>query len=100
MSATVRPAWLDLIVIERGTKPADRQVFVATCREILLLEDVDGDDRCDRQTRLVWLDTKGTTRTTAWRDSPSIPWENSSSASAKTWGTVRHSLPRRAGPAA
>lgn len=59
MSVTVRPAWLDPIVIERGTKPADRQVFVATRREILLLEDIDGDDRCDRQTRLVWLDTKG-----------------------------------------
>ncbi|AMV21399.1 PVC-type heme-binding CxxCH protein [Planctomyces sp. SH-PL14] len=59
MSVAVRPAWLDPIVVEAGTKPADRQVFVATRREILLLEDVDGDDRCDRQTRLVWLDTKG-----------------------------------------
>lgn len=59
MSVAVRPAWLDPIVVEAGTKPADRQVFVATRREILLLEDVDGDDRCDHQTRLVWLDTKG-----------------------------------------
>lgn len=59
MSVAVRPAWLDPIAIEAGTKPADRQVFVATRREILLLEDIDGDDRCDRQTRLVWLDTKG-----------------------------------------
>lgn len=59
MSVAVRPTWLAPIVIDPGMKPADRQVFVATRREILLLEDTDGDDKCDRQTRLVWLETKG-----------------------------------------
>ncbi len=35
------------------------QVFLATRREILLLEDLDGDDVCDRQTVLARLETKG-----------------------------------------
>jgi putative membrane-bound dehydrogenase-like protein len=35
------------------------QVFLATRKTIFLLEDLDGDDICDRQTELAWLDTPG-----------------------------------------
>jgi len=59
MSVAVRPTWLDPIRLDDAAAPAQRQVFVATRRELLLLEDTDNDDRCDRQTRLAWLDTRG-----------------------------------------
>ena len=59
MSVAVRPSWLPPVVVDKEAKPAVQQVFVATRREILLLEDLDGDDRSDRQTKLVWLETKG-----------------------------------------
>ncbi len=35
------------------------QVFLATRKEVLLLEDTDGDDVCDRRTTLAHLDTAG-----------------------------------------
>ncbi|REJ84652.1 MAG: hypothetical protein DWQ34_10725 [Planctomycetota bacterium] len=76
MSVAVRPVWMDRVLVEsRETSiESDRrseespstldsrpspQVFLATRREILLLEDTDGDDQCDRQTVLVRLETEG-----------------------------------------
>lgn len=59
MSVAVRPAWIAPVRVDDKISPAERQVFVATRREILLLEDTDNDDRCDRQTRLAWLETRG-----------------------------------------
>jgi putative membrane-bound dehydrogenase-like protein len=63
MSVAVRPVWLDAVSFDENDKPEDlkkrRQVFFATRREILLLEDTDGDDQCDKQTSLVHLDTEG-----------------------------------------
>ncbi|MEZ5943441.1 MAG: c-type cytochrome [Planctomycetaceae bacterium] len=65
MSIAVRPVWMDVIRLESDDVDAAKnpephtQVFLATRREILLLEDIDGDDVCDRQTRLAWLETEG-----------------------------------------
>ncbi len=65
MSVAVRPAWIDPVQPwskdrqASVAKPARTQVFLATRREILLLEDLDGDDVCDTQTRLAWLETEG-----------------------------------------
>lgn len=42
-----------------GDRDAVTQVFLATRREIMLLEDLDGDDACDRQTTLIRLETEG-----------------------------------------
>ena len=73
MSVAVRPVWMDEVKVE-GQRSSDEgdgrspstldprpstQVFLATRREILLLEDIDGDDVCDRQTVLVRLETEG-----------------------------------------
>lgn len=84
MSVAVRPVWLD--EVRRGTRDEgsakdsgarvqsseksnppstlspDRsgtQVFLATRRAIYLLEDLDGDYVCDKQTELAWLETTG-----------------------------------------
>jgi putative membrane-bound dehydrogenase-like protein len=59
MSVACRPVWMEPIQLDANHKPGKTQVFVATRREILLLEDHDGDDVCDAQTRLAWLDTRG-----------------------------------------
>ena len=63
MSVAVKPVWLDPILYSNEKLPGDigapTQVFIATRREILLLEDTDGDDQCDKQTRLVHLETEG-----------------------------------------
>lgn len=63
MSVAVKPVWLDPILYDSEKLPGDiglpTQVFLATRNEILLLEDTDGDDKCDKQTRLVHLETKG-----------------------------------------
>ncbi len=63
MSVAVRPVWLDPVSFsaeeDKTTLAKRTQVFLATRKEILLLEDTDGDDVCDKQTRLVHLDTEG-----------------------------------------
>lgn len=63
MSVAARPIWLDPISFSDEDKPEElktrTQVYLATRREILLLEDTDGDDQCDNQTRLVHLETEG-----------------------------------------
>ncbi|MBD3673591.1 MAG: c-type cytochrome [Planctomycetaceae bacterium] len=63
MSVAARPIWLDPISFSEDDNPDElkqrTQVFLATRREILLLEDTDGDDQCDQQTRLVHLETEG-----------------------------------------
>jgi putative membrane-bound dehydrogenase-like protein len=61
MSVAVRPDWLPPVVLAKGdTLPAKaQQVYVATRNTVMLLEDLDGDDVCDRQTKLFELETKG-----------------------------------------
>ena len=63
MSIASRPIWLDPISFSKDDKPEElkqrTQVYLATRREVLLLEDTDGDNQCDKQTRLVHLDTEG-----------------------------------------
>ncbi|HUG17706.1 MAG TPA: hypothetical protein VMM56_01940, partial [Planctomycetaceae bacterium] len=63
MSVAVKPVWLDPVLYSDEKLPGDigppTQVFLATRNEILLLEDTDGDDKCDKQTRLVHLETEG-----------------------------------------
>ncbi|MEW4531014.1 PVC-type heme-binding CxxCH protein [Maioricimonas sp. JC845] len=58
MSVAFRPPWIDPVALDTDDVPA-QQVFLATRAEILLLEDLDGDDVCDRRTRLVHLETDG-----------------------------------------
>jgi putative membrane-bound dehydrogenase-like protein len=71
MSVAARPVWMEPVqspaLKDEGkdavpSPPDSRpltQIFLATRREILLLEDTNGDDVCDRQTPLVHLETKG-----------------------------------------
>ncbi|QDU38697.1 Cytochrome c [Maioricimonas rarisocia] len=59
MSVAVRPPWIDPVELPGHDDPGRQQVFLATRAEILLLEDLDGDDGCDRRTRLVHLETDG-----------------------------------------
>jgi hypothetical protein len=74
MSVAVRPVWMDVVEVgdrDQGTGESDaqpaadsapsapHQIFLATRREILLLEDTNGDDVCDRQTVLAHLETAG-----------------------------------------
>ncbi|MFG0331993.1 MAG: PVC-type heme-binding CxxCH protein [Maioricimonas sp. JB049] len=59
MSVAVRPPWIQPVRLAGQDKSAAQQVFLATRDEILLLEDLDGDDVCDRRTRLVHLETDG-----------------------------------------
>ena len=72
MSVVVRPSWFPQVQINEKTgkpeeiRPDDKRwsskgvaVYVATRREILLLEDLDGDLKVDRRTRIVQLDSKG-----------------------------------------
>ena len=65
MSVAVRPVWMDSVWVEgqgsqvQSDNSESTQVFLATRGEILLLEDTDGDDVCDRQTTLVHLETEG-----------------------------------------
>ena len=73
MSVAVRPVWMGVVKVEDGGLRIEDggegagaagdaeplQVFVATRREILLLEDTNGDDVCDRRTVLAHLETEG-----------------------------------------
>jgi putative membrane-bound dehydrogenase-like protein len=71
MSVAARPVWMARVEgpesrdERQGTSPStldpqpSTQLFLATRREIFLLEDTNGDDVCDRQTSLVHLETKG-----------------------------------------
>jgi putative membrane-bound dehydrogenase-like protein len=75
MSAAVRPVWMRELRVENpeSREPSEQQspslstldshlstqVFLATRREIVLLEDTDNDGVCDRRTTLVHLETKG-----------------------------------------
>lgn len=63
MSVAVKPVWMDPVLYDSEKLPGDigppTQVFLATRREIFLLEDTDGDDQCDKQTSLVRLETEG-----------------------------------------
>jgi putative membrane-bound dehydrogenase-like protein len=71
MSVVARPVWMHEIEgpgsrdERQGASPStldpqrSTQLFLATRREIFLLEDTNDDDVCDRQTSLVHLETKG-----------------------------------------
>ena len=69
MSIAVRPAWMAPIVLEGAStltpspSPGGRgeptQIFLATRRDLQLLEDTDNDGKADRRTVLLQLDTKG-----------------------------------------
>ncbi len=70
MSIAVRPAWMAPIVLSDSSSPLPpgegpgvrvlpTQVFVATRRDLKLLEDTDGDGKADREHILLQLDTKG-----------------------------------------
>lgn len=59
MSVAVRPAWMPPVVVNPSQAPGKQQVYVATRNRVMLLEDLDGDDVCDRQTALFQLDTRG-----------------------------------------
>lgn len=68
MSVAVRPSWLPIVkllptpgaAVQAPAPLGDpQQVYVATRREILLLEDTTGDNQADQQTRLAWLETAG-----------------------------------------
>ena len=64
MSVAARPVWMDEVEgsgsrVEGQDSGSPTQLFVATRREIFLLEDTNGDDVCDRQESLVRLETKG-----------------------------------------
>ncbi|TXT39453.1 MAG: membrane-bound dehydrogenase domain-containing protein [Planctomycetota bacterium] len=72
MSVVVRPLWFPVRPMADGREPkADisnsksqisnpkQSIYVATRCEILQLHDDDGDDKADRQERIVHLDTKG-----------------------------------------
>jgi putative membrane-bound dehydrogenase-like protein len=67
MSIAVRPAWMAPIVLEGASTPSPSpggrgeptQIFLATRRDLQLLEDTDNDGKADRRTVLLQLDTKG-----------------------------------------
>ncbi len=62
MSIVVRPPWMPLIQIDKlqvAAPTGTTQVFLATRRDLKLLEDTDGDGKADRQHVLLKLDTKG-----------------------------------------
>jgi len=62
MSIAVRPAWMDIVQIPelQVSAPAGTtQIFLATRRDLQLLEDTDGDGVADRRHVLLKLDTKG-----------------------------------------
>lgn len=60
MSIAVRPPWMAPIqVAEPAATQATMQIFLATRRDLQLLEDLDGDGKADRQTALLTLETKG-----------------------------------------
>ncbi|MFM9961432.1 MAG: PVC-type heme-binding CxxCH protein, partial [Planctomycetaceae bacterium] len=65
MSVAVRPIWFPVRPIADSRQPTAvipflrTSLFVATRREILQLHDDDGDDKADREERIVHLDTKG-----------------------------------------
>ena len=62
MSIAVRPAWMSPIVLpqnETAAIPNPTQIFVATRRDLKLIEDTNGDGKADCETVLLQLDTKG-----------------------------------------
>ncbi len=96
MSIAVRPAWMAPISLSDSSSPLPpgegpgvrvlpTQVFVATRRDLKLLEDTDGDGKSDREHVLLQLDTKGDyphNGLAGWRSIHSIM---STSDSAKIW---------------
>ncbi len=60
MSIAVRPAWMNVIQLPGQPAPESAtQVFLATRRDLQLLEDIDGDGKADRRHVLLKLDTTG-----------------------------------------
>ena len=62
MSVAVRPPWMDIVqlkYLQVAAPVGTTQVFLATRRDLQLLEDTDGDGKVDRQHVLLKLDTKG-----------------------------------------
>ena len=62
MSVAVRPPWMDIIQLNElqvAAPVGTTQVFLATRRDLQLLEDTNGDGKVDRQHVLLKLDTKG-----------------------------------------
>ncbi len=62
MSIAVRPPWMDIVQLTElqvAAPVGTTQVFLATRRDLQLLEDTNGDGKVDRQHVLLKLDTKG-----------------------------------------
>lgn len=62
MSVAVRPPWMEIVQLKElqvAAPVGTTQVFLATRRDLQLLEDTDGDGKADRQHVLLKLDTKG-----------------------------------------
>ena len=62
MSIAVRPPWMDIVQLNElqvAAPVGTTQVFLATRRDLQLLEDTNGDGQVDRQHVLLKLDTKG-----------------------------------------
>lgn len=62
MSIAVRPVWMNVIQLpgqSEATPETATQVFLATRRDLQLLEDIDGDGKADRRHVLLQLDTTG-----------------------------------------
>lgn len=62
MSIAVRPVWMTVIQLpgqSEATPETATQVFLATRRDLQLLEDIDGDGKADRRHVLLQLDTTG-----------------------------------------
>ncbi len=62
MSIAVRPPWMDIVQLNElqvAAPVGTTQVFLATRRDLQLLEDTNGDGKVDRQHVLLKLDTKG-----------------------------------------
>ena len=68
MSVVVRPVWMPVVRLNSKQSIGDAsavdpevplQVFLATRNTLWLLEDTTGDHRCDKRTKLAWLETEG-----------------------------------------
>lgn len=58
MSVVVRPIWFPVASTKDQPQPK-QSVYIATRREIFQFHDDDGDDKADREERIVHLDSKG-----------------------------------------
>ena len=62
MSLAIRPAWMDIVQLQElqvAAPVGTTQIFLATRRDLQLLEDTNGDGKADRQHVILKLETKG-----------------------------------------